>query len=724
MWPLVVWWVVLEGLGLLSLPLTFRVFAGAEDRGYPFAKITTVLLLTYGSWMLAYAGIAFGTALISALVLLVIASAWLAVRQRSELLAWLAGGGRTLILCHLAVWTAGFLFFAWQRALSPDIFGAEKYMDFAFFNTLSRTAVMPPEDPWMAGKPFNYYYFGYLMFANLARLIPVPSHIAYNLCVATVGGLLASGVVALAWRLTRRWPFALLAGAMAAVLGNLDGFLQAWEKGSLTQLDYWRSSRVVAKGDTINEFPFFSTIHGDLHPHFMVLPVTMLLLALLLDRRLFAPREGEDAYSFRALVPFALLAFVLGAMIVISTWELPVGVMIAVLLAGRFEPLRPLVTRPRLTLLLRMVGVLVAAYVLFLPFYLGFSAPTVAPGPRELCLGSACIKVAKTSLAEFVTVFGALLFPGVLLLLVTAGRSLPATTEARHLLIAAVTLAVVGAALAGNAVIVLLVAVVLAALVCAYAPAAASGAEDGAAEDQRAPFLLLLAAGVALLACELFYLKDPYGEKLYRMNTVFKLYFQAWIMLSLAAPWCLQRLLARTWAWTPAPGVIAAAMAALVLASCAYPLGITAGRAAGASARATLDGTAYLAREHPDDFAAIDWLRRSVRGLPVILEATGDPYSYYARFSANTGLPTVMGWANHEGLWRSHEPEVEQRKSEVRRVYDAATLDEVAALLDRYRVEYIAVGDLERKDHARGLQKFSALPVAFGQGNTTVYRRR
>jgi YYY domain-containing protein len=717
MGSLVVWWLVLEGLGLLALPILFR-FCSAADRGYPFAKIAALLLITYVSWLLTFAGVPLRFSLLAALVLLVVASAILVARHASELSAWLGDEGRATVLRHMGVFTAGFLFFAWERTLSPDIFGAEKYMDFSFFNTLTRTEVMPPQDPWMSGKTFNYYYFGYLMFANLSRLTPVPGHIAYNLCVATLGGLLASGIVALALRFTRRWPLALLGGALGVVLGNLDGFLQVWEKGSLTAIDYWRASRVVAKGDTINEFPFFTIIHGDLHPHFMVVPVTLLLLALLLDSKLFAAREGGEVNSFAALLPFGLVAFVLGAMIVISPWELPVGLMVTTFLAGRHQPLLPLLARARIALAARMVGVLLLGYVLFLPFHLDFTAPTVMPGANEACVGSLCVKVAQTSLAEFLTVFGALLFAPVLLLTVMAVTRLPTATEARHLLLALVVFAIVAAGLAGNAVIVLLAALVLAALANAYGSASAS-----AIEEERAPLLLLAAAGVALLACEFFYLKDPYGEKLYRMNTVFKLYFQAWILLSVTAPWAVLRLLQREWKWAPMVQLTAAATAMLVVASAAYPFGLTVARARGIGERATLDGTAYIAREHPDDFAAIDWMRRSVKGLPVILEATGDPYSYYARFSANTGLPTVMGWANHEGLWRSHEREVEQRKADVRRIYGASTLEEVAPLLDRYQVELIAVGDLERQDHGSGIGKFASLPVAFRHGGTTVYRR-
>jgi hypothetical protein len=108
------------------------------------------------------------------------------------------------------------------------------------------------------------------------------------------------------------------------------------------------------------------------------------------------------------MAPFALVAFVLGAMVAISNWELPMGVLVVALLAGRWQPLRPLFSRPRLQLALRLVGVLVGVYVLFMPFYLGFIPPLVRPGPNEPCIGSACFMLARTSLAEFVTVFGLL----------------------------------------------------------------------------------------------------------------------------------------------------------------------------------------------------------------------------------------------------------------------------------------------------------------------------
>ena len=705
MGSIVVWWMVVEAVGFIALPLTARLFSARADHGYVFGKIIGLLLASYIAWLLGFAGIPFGAALWVGLSLFAILNLGLAWVGRDALGAWRQGSMFRTIAIHDALWTVGFLFFVWQRALWPHIVDQEKYMDFAFFNTLQRTAAMPPQDPWMSGMAFNYYYFGYLMFANLARFVGLPSSISYNLCVATIGGLAFAQLSAIGLTVTRRLPLALLTGAMGIVLGNLDGFLQLIETRGLTNFNYFRSTRIVGGDSTINEFPFFTTIHGDLHPHFLVLPVQILLLGLLLDPERFRDGGEDGAGTFASLWPCLPVAFVLGTMVAISIWELPVAAMMTLLLMQRRLPLRPLLSWPRLRIVAMVVAMVVAGYAFYLPFYLHFAAPPSGVG----------VKFATTSLREFLIVFGALLAPPALFLAADVGPKLSVGPELRQLLAAVLALTVVVAYLAGNAVFVVLLALVGGALVAVY------GTDD---VDRRAPILLALGASVALLACELVYLKDPYGDRLYRMNTVFKLYLQSWILLSIAGPWCLLQLLDRTWLRQPARQVALLTVGSLLLASCAYPIGVTATRMVHGANPPTLDGNEYMHREHPDEFAAIEWIRQHVAGLPVILEATGNPYSYYARFSSNPGLPTVLGWGNHEGLWRGHEQQVGQRSQEVARMYNAPTLDEITPLLDRYQVRYVVVGELERKDYqAAGLAKFAQLQVAFAQGSVTLYQR-
>jgi uncharacterized membrane protein len=205
------------------------------------------------------------------------------------------------------------------------------------------------------------------------------------------------------------------------------------------------------------------------------------------------------------------------------------------------------------------------------------------------------------------------------------------------------------------------------------------------------------------------------------MNTVFKLYFQSWTMLAIAAPWSIGALLRGKWHWAPLPRVVQVSMVLLLAACTCYPLALTSERINVPAW--TLDGNAYLRREHPDDFAAVEWLRANAHDEEVILEATGNPYSYFARFASNTGLPTVLGWANHEGLWRAHDSSVMKRHNEVGHIYNVPRLDDVRPLLTQYKVRYVIVGDIERQQYKRdGLAKFDALPISFRSGGTVIYQ--
>jgi uncharacterized membrane protein len=60
----------------------------------------------------------------------------------------------------------------------------------------------------------------------------------------------------------------------------------------------------------------------------------------------------------------------------------------------------------------------------------------------------------------------------------------------------------------------------------------------------------------------------------------------------------------------------------------------------------------------------------------------------------------VLGWANHEGLWRSNDPEVLGRLEEIRRFYSTPDPGIAQEILRRYRVTHVVVGDLERTTYA------------------------
>ena len=112
-----------------------------------------------------------------------------------------------------------------------------------------------------------------------------------------------------------------------------------------------------------------------------------------------------------------------------------------------------------------------------------------------------------------------------------------------------------------------------------------------------------------------------------------------------------------------------------------------------------------------------------------MLEATGDAYSYFARVSSNTGLPTILGWANHEGVWRGADPRIERRKRDVNLLYEETDIERVREGLARLHVRYVFVGELERERfHPEALDKFNAHPERFERiihsGTTEVFAVR
>ena len=177
---------------------------------------------------------------------------------------------------------------------------------------------------------------------------------------------------------------------------------------------------------------------------------------------------------------------------------------------------------------------------------------------------------------------------------------------------------------------------------------------------------------MCVLTPELVYVRDAFdGGDLFRMNTVFKLGYQAWLLLAIAAacalPWAGAWLPRRAWS------VWAAATAVLLLLGAVYPYAGTYARKNGFSRAPTLDGLAWLRERAPGDPAAIDWLRARTPGSAIVLEAVGEDYSAFghARISTFTGRATVLGWPGHELQW-DHEPG--SRATDVRTLYTTTDL--------------------------------------------------
>ncbi|MDO9349546.1 MAG: DUF2298 domain-containing protein, partial [Anaerolineales bacterium] len=231
--------------------------------------------------------------------------------------------------------------------------------------------------------------------------------------------------------------------------------------------------------------------------------------------------------------------------------------------------------------------------------------------------------------------------------------------------------------------------------------------------------LLILIGALLVLAPEFIYLRDQFG---WRMNTIFKFYYQAWLMWSLAAAFgaaVMLQSLRRVWNWLYSIGLIILLFAALTYPTLSLlnktnnfhpPFGLT------------LDGAAHLDREYPEDAKAIRWLQTAPYG--VIAEATTPTASYsdYAHISTYTGLPAVLGWPMHESQWRGGYAEQGTRMDDLQRLYETNDWSVAQAILTQYNVRYVYVGTLERNTYRVNETKFQRfLRPVYQLGNVTIY---
>jgi uncharacterized membrane protein len=289
----------------------------------------------------------------------------------------------------------------------------------------------------------------------------------------------------------------------------------------------------------------------------------------------------------------------------------------------------------------------------------------------------------------------------------------------------------------------------LAVLVPALAMLLGRGAKRGRAMKSHtgvAPnaFVLLLIGLAAMLVIgpEFFYLRDQFGT---RINTIFKFYYQAWMLWSLAAAFGVAVLLqSLRGLWRR---VVALSLIFLLLVGLTYPFfgllnrtdSFRLGRAwellnsirVGQDEQQvnfarrelaslwTLDYFDYVQRQMPDEAAALRWLQSAPDG--VVAEAIGGSYTEYARVSTYTGLPTVLGWPGHESQWRGGYGEQGSRQADVQTLYAVTEWETAKEILDRYAIRYVYVGSLERMEPLQEAKFSRFLHLAFQQGEVKIY---
>ena len=531
---------------------------------------------------------------------------------------------------------------------------------------------------------------------------------------------------------------------------------------------WWRASRVVQDYDLqkkfqeiIDEFPAFSFVLGDLHPHVLALPFGLLAVAVALNLYLGGWRGLTKLFGARLYIAplgFVTAAVVLGGLAFLNVWD--------ILFAAALMTFSYLLLRVRDAgwdwaraedLLLFGLPLVASAILLYLPFYLSFSSQAGGILPNL---------VSPTRGAHLWTMFGTLLLPlfAYWIYLTRASHNgrwrtalyltlgLPLVLWALSWLLGFVItilrpdiaqaylimqgVADTGALFAAGTSrrllyiggLLTLMAVLLPALAFFFGEKVEKSQVDDSAPELSDPstfnlqptifiLLLILLGALLVMGPDFFFLRDQFSN---RMNTVFKFYYQAWMLWSLAASFGVALLLrslrgVAEWAFR-------VFIVLLLFVGLTYPVMAYATKTNNFAPPNgfTLDDFDRIKRENPDEAAAIQFLMGAGDG--VIVEAVGGSYSGYARISTYTGLPAVLGWPMHESQWRGTAEPQGNRQGDIATLYTTPDWDTARQIIQKYNIRYIVIGGLERTTYPVQEEKFqSALPIVFQQGGVTIY---
>ena len=555
---------------------------------------------------------------------------------------------------------------------------------------------------------------------------------------------------------------------------------------------YWNASRAIPAGpyeSVITEFPFFTFLYADLHAHLIAMPLGILSLAFALAVVRGAGRsQCAEGWSWGGLLgtvgTLFLWSLTIGAIRTTNSWDVPPHLLLVLgaLVIGEYARRGRFSWRLVWSVAWQSgVVALLSLLVLYWPFWASYGSfynsaglwrGTRTPlfaylvvhglflftivsylaarvfgrwkdlrpdpwlhrlrltfrywGKRERLQDAARIAGARgvpvgvwiwLALALFVLLEFFFLVPGLISFTEPSTEALETGAHAYR----------------GLSVLALGLPIAIVGLLLLFRP--------GLSATERLWAYLVLLGLAMTLGVEIIVIEGDIG----RMNTVFKFYLQVWLMWGVAAAAALAWMLPRVQRWRQGRGWWLGLLTVLLFFASLYPP-----LAASAKIRDRfdphpgpgLDGWAYMDMaayydpkgEEYDlkwDLEAIRWLLDNVVGSPVILEGHAPEYRWGARYSINTGLPTVLGWNWHQRQQRAAagDEEVWDRATDIAYIYNETIPALIEPMLDKYNVRYIIVGPLERAYYlSMGLDKFEqmagdgSLQVVFRNEGVTIYR--
>lgn len=718
------WYLYLFILGVCFFPLTKIIFKKFPlDFGYPFSKTLAIIFLSYSIYLLASLKILPFTRLFLFLILGIFIIINFTLFKRVKNKKHVVVSNLLFFIFEELLFLSSFLFLVFIRGQEPSIRGLEKFMDFGFINSILRGRYFPPLDIWLSsdnihpdGYPINYYYFGHLTGAFLIKLTNFPSSVGYNLILATIFAqgitLVFSLVINLLYLYEKKTSFLKLIffGLFGSYLVNLGGNLHSiylftkgypndnpvpfWQILSwFNPQSYWYPNATRFIPYTIHEFPSYSYVVADLHGHVFDIPFVLLTLTILFilfinykDKKHQRIKNLKSlSLTLKQILKLDLSNFLKLTLTNFNQFQLILTIFLGFLTAVHYMtnafdgPIYILLTSLIFFIFFRFSLTFFIFFFIFIFSFLFFSLPF------------------SSHFKPFVTGIGVNCSPA---FLTNIGHLDPFLFEKNNCQVSPLwMLFILWGFFWISFILFLLVK-----------------KENNQARYQISHLVFLLFSfGIFLtLIPEFFYIKDIYPNH-FRANTMFKLGYQAFIIMSIASTIVFYLLKKQK------KIIFIIIYLFLFFFVFIYPFFAFPSYYGKLDKIPQLNGTNWLEVYYPQDKEIINYLNKNITGQPVILEAQGDSYTDYERISANTGLPTVAGWLVHEWLWRGSADVVGKRIPDITTLYQSKDINLTINLIKKYQIQYVIISSMEREKYPNlNEEKFNLLGEKIFQSSNNL----
>jgi len=597
------------------------------------------------------------------------------------------------------------------RYFNPDIIDTEKIMELMILTSVMDMKSIIPNDLWYHNEGIKYYYFGYFVFSSVPKMLSFNSNVAYNFILPAVISYSSLVLIHFTQLLFKQLNvkknfilFFLFSFIFIFFLSPIASFIEFmshlsignnafykfidingidklpdiklfwpddhWWWFSISRIISYNRSDFIFSDYTINEFPAFSMILGDIHPHILAIPFVLLSIYLIIFIFNNAYKYKEFHYMsifqlaiiflFTILInPWYLIPILWLFLLNLLFYEYYIGVKPRVFIKSIIQKCLPLL----------LTGIVV---ILFL-------------NPSDQLKFPFISFVKVSSQLVHLIIYWSLIFSPILLFSIIKifknGFSKNQFLQNCFvflffsIVLTLVSMRVFNAELFVNYVLVLIAFSLIIPILIIFT----KQLYDKNNYLDLTIIISVLSGVLVVYGSEFIFIVDSFNN---RMNTIFKFYFFVYLLISIFSVYFLYRIYLSL--SKKIFIIFITIFLIFIVPSFWWTISALNSRFEEQKGVRGLDGLSYLI---DDEKELISFIKKNTQTEDIILETVGRAYSKTNFIPASTGRATVLGWPNHEIQWRGSANIINDLKYKIDLFYQDPNNN--MDLIKEYNIKYV-----------------------------------